>query len=190
MQGVGFRYTVVQAVNALGLTGWVRNEYDGTVTTELQGTEMTETAEAEAQQETAEADKAGKMQFSAIMKARKSLAELAKMGELADINLIGAPYAIQFGLNANRSMRLLSEGENEEFIFFPTDFGIGRDDDESELSDVVAAGSDAATADGEAADAADGSPGCHRRIIFQGGRASRRPLYVPDDDLPVQVSVV
>ncbi len=120
--------------------------------TELQGTEMTETAEAEAQQETAEADEADKMQFSAIMKARKSLAELAKMGELADINLIGAPYAIQFGLNANRSMRLLSEGEDEEFIFFPTDFGIGRDDDESELSDVIAAGSDAAVADGEAVD--------------------------------------
>ena len=39
MQGVGFRYTVVQAANALGLTGWVRNERDGTVTTELQGTE-------------------------------------------------------------------------------------------------------------------------------------------------------
>ena len=39
VQGVGFRYTVVQAANALGLTGWVRNEYDGTVTTELQGTE-------------------------------------------------------------------------------------------------------------------------------------------------------
>lgn len=122
--------------------------------TELQGTEMTETAEAEAQQAAAEDDEAGNMQFSAIMKARKSLAELAKMGELADINLIGAPYAIQFGLNANRSMRLLSEGEDEEFIFFPTDFGIGRDDDESELSDVIAAGSDAAAADGSTADTA------------------------------------
>ena len=39
VQGVGFRYTVVQAANALGLTGWVCNERDGTVTTELQGTE-------------------------------------------------------------------------------------------------------------------------------------------------------
>ena len=39
VQGVGFRYTVMQAANALGLTGWVRNERDGTVTTELQGTE-------------------------------------------------------------------------------------------------------------------------------------------------------
>ena len=37
VQGVGFRYTVMQAAKALGLTGWVRNEYDGTVTTELQG---------------------------------------------------------------------------------------------------------------------------------------------------------
>lgn len=36
-QGVGFRYTVTQAANALGLTGWVRNERDGSVTTELQG---------------------------------------------------------------------------------------------------------------------------------------------------------
>ncbi len=132
---------------------------------ELQAEGLTEAAqaadvqaeadEAETQQAAAkqdEASEAGKIQFSAAMKARKSLAELAKMGELADINLIGAPYAIQFGLNANRSMRLLSEGEDEEFIFFPTDFGIGRDDDESELSDVIAAGSDAAVADGEAVD--------------------------------------
>lgn len=37
VQGVGFRYTVTQAANALGLTGWVRNERDGSVTTELQG---------------------------------------------------------------------------------------------------------------------------------------------------------
>ncbi len=124
---------------------------------ELQAEGLTEAAqaadvqaeadEAETQQAAAkqdEASEAGKIQFSAAMKARKSLAELAKMGELADINLIGAPYAIQFGLNANRSMRLLSEGEDEEFIFFPTDFGIGRDDDEPALSDVIAAGSDAA----------------------------------------------
>ena len=37
VQGVGFRYTVTPAANALGLTGWVRNERDGSVTTELQG---------------------------------------------------------------------------------------------------------------------------------------------------------
>ena len=36
VQGVGFRYTVTQAANALGLTGWVCNERDGSVTTELQ----------------------------------------------------------------------------------------------------------------------------------------------------------
>ncbi len=37
VQGVGFRYTVRRAADVLGLTGWVRNEYDGTVTMELQG---------------------------------------------------------------------------------------------------------------------------------------------------------
>ena len=39
VQGVGFRYTVTQAADALGLTGWVRNERDRSVTTELQGSE-------------------------------------------------------------------------------------------------------------------------------------------------------
>lgn len=39
VQGVGFRYTVTQAADALGLTGRVRNERDGSVTTELQGSE-------------------------------------------------------------------------------------------------------------------------------------------------------
>ena len=39
VQGVGFRYTVTHAADALGLTGWVRNERDGSVTTELQGSE-------------------------------------------------------------------------------------------------------------------------------------------------------
>lgn len=37
VQGVGFRYTTRQAANALGLTGWVRNEYDGSVSAEVQG---------------------------------------------------------------------------------------------------------------------------------------------------------
>ena len=37
VQGVGFRYTAKHAANALGLTGWVRNEYDGSVTAEVQG---------------------------------------------------------------------------------------------------------------------------------------------------------
>ena len=31
MQGVGFRYFVEQAANALGLSGWVRNADDGSV---------------------------------------------------------------------------------------------------------------------------------------------------------------
>lgn len=38
VQGVGFRYTAVHAARRLGVTGWVRNEYDGSVTVEAQGT--------------------------------------------------------------------------------------------------------------------------------------------------------
>lgn len=30
VQGVGFRYTAKYLAQSLGLTGWVRNEYDGT----------------------------------------------------------------------------------------------------------------------------------------------------------------
>ena len=37
VQGVGFRYRARMAARAVGVTGWVRNEYDGTVTLELQG---------------------------------------------------------------------------------------------------------------------------------------------------------
>ena len=37
VQGVGFRYTAKHAAGSLGLTGWVRNEYDGSVTAEVQG---------------------------------------------------------------------------------------------------------------------------------------------------------
>ena len=37
VQGVGFRYTARHAAGALGLTGWVRNEYDGSVSAEVQG---------------------------------------------------------------------------------------------------------------------------------------------------------
>ncbi len=39
VQGVGFRYRDYHAANAVGATGWVRNEYDGSVTMEIQGTE-------------------------------------------------------------------------------------------------------------------------------------------------------
>lgn len=37
VQGVGFRYTAYNLANDLGLTGWVENEYDGTVLCEVQG---------------------------------------------------------------------------------------------------------------------------------------------------------
>ena len=40
VQGVGFRYRARHAAEHLGATGWVRNEYDGSVTMEIQGTEM------------------------------------------------------------------------------------------------------------------------------------------------------
>ena len=39
VQGVGFRYRACHAANSVGATGWVRNEYDGSVTMEIQGTE-------------------------------------------------------------------------------------------------------------------------------------------------------
>ena len=38
VQGVGFRWTSLRCAEELGLTGWVRNEWDGTVSMELQGT--------------------------------------------------------------------------------------------------------------------------------------------------------
>ncbi len=37
VQGVGFRYRAYHAAQSLGLTGWVRNEWDGTVEMEVQG---------------------------------------------------------------------------------------------------------------------------------------------------------
>lgn len=37
VQGVGFRYRAQYAAQNLGLTGWVRNEDDGSVTLEVQG---------------------------------------------------------------------------------------------------------------------------------------------------------
>ena len=39
VQGVGFRYRARRAADLLGVTGWVRNGYDGSVTMEIQGTE-------------------------------------------------------------------------------------------------------------------------------------------------------
>ena len=37
VQGVGFRYRAQFAAQEYGVTGWVRNEYDGTVSMEAQG---------------------------------------------------------------------------------------------------------------------------------------------------------
>ena len=39
VQGVGFRYYSVYKARQLGLTGWVRNLYDGSVEMEVQGEE-------------------------------------------------------------------------------------------------------------------------------------------------------
>ena len=39
VQGVGFRYRARHAAALAGATGWVRNEWDGSVTMEIQGTE-------------------------------------------------------------------------------------------------------------------------------------------------------
>lgn len=38
VQGVGFRMTAKSLAQELGLTGWVRNESDGSVSMEAQGT--------------------------------------------------------------------------------------------------------------------------------------------------------
>lgn len=38
VQGVGFRYTAKYTASRLGITGWVMNEWDGTVTMQAQGT--------------------------------------------------------------------------------------------------------------------------------------------------------
>ena len=39
VQGVGFRWRARQAAELYGCTGWVRNEWDGTVEMEIQGNE-------------------------------------------------------------------------------------------------------------------------------------------------------
>ena len=37
VQGVGFRWRARMAANELGITGWIRNEWDGSVVMEVQG---------------------------------------------------------------------------------------------------------------------------------------------------------
>ncbi len=39
VQGVGFRFRASHVARGLGITGWVRNEWDGTVELEAQGTQ-------------------------------------------------------------------------------------------------------------------------------------------------------
>ena len=39
VQAVGFRWRTMQAAQHYGATGWVRNEYDDSVSMEIQGTE-------------------------------------------------------------------------------------------------------------------------------------------------------
>ena len=39
VQGIGFRYRAKYAANGIGITGWVKNEWDGSVEMEVQGTE-------------------------------------------------------------------------------------------------------------------------------------------------------
>ena len=39
VQGVGFRYRARHAADLYGCTGWVRNEWDGSVSMEIQGEE-------------------------------------------------------------------------------------------------------------------------------------------------------
>lgn len=40
VQGVGFRYRAQYAANGCGVTGWVHNEWDGSVLMEAQGSEQ------------------------------------------------------------------------------------------------------------------------------------------------------
>ena len=39
VQGVGFRYRATYAARGIGVTGWVKNNWDGSVEMEAQGTE-------------------------------------------------------------------------------------------------------------------------------------------------------
>ena len=38
VQGVGFRYRASNAAELYGVSGWVKNEFDGSVSMEIQGT--------------------------------------------------------------------------------------------------------------------------------------------------------
>lgn len=40
VQGVGFRYKLSHLARGCGVNGWVRNEYDGSVSAQLQGREQ------------------------------------------------------------------------------------------------------------------------------------------------------
>lgn len=40
VQGVGFRYKAIHLARHFGLTGWVKNEYDGAVSGQFQGREL------------------------------------------------------------------------------------------------------------------------------------------------------
>ena len=40
VQGVGFRYRAYYAAESFGATGWVKNNYDGSVSMEIQGMEQ------------------------------------------------------------------------------------------------------------------------------------------------------
>ena len=40
VQGVGFRWKARSLAGSLGLTGWVKNEWDGSVRMEVQGSEV------------------------------------------------------------------------------------------------------------------------------------------------------
>ena len=40
VQGVGFRHTAINTASRPGLTGWVRNERDGSVSMEVQGLDV------------------------------------------------------------------------------------------------------------------------------------------------------
>ena len=39
VQAVGFRYRALKAAELYGVTGWVRNEFDGSVRMQIQGTD-------------------------------------------------------------------------------------------------------------------------------------------------------